>query len=75
MKPRTRSISNLYFRWGSKIKLDAEDVAIALERAGLIERIGPDRYREVARAEKMPEEKFNELIFETLTSYKGQTYG
>lgn len=75
MKPRVRPISNLYFRWGKKLELDAEDVATALERAGFIERVGAELYSEIKRDVKLPDDEFNDLILTTLINYKGQTYG
>jgi hypothetical protein len=75
MKPRVRPISNLYFRWGQKVDLNADDVANALERAGLITRIGTDSYQEVKRETKLPNEEFENLILKTLNRYKEKFCG
>jgi hypothetical protein len=68
MRPRIRPLSNLYHRWGRAAGLDAEQVADALEAAGIIERIGPDQYRETTRP-KVPKPEFEQLIEAALKRY------
>ena len=64
MKPRIRKISNLYFRFGKKLNLGAEEVALILEKLNLIERIGQDKYREIREKNLKPHEY--QLIAEEL---------
>jgi hypothetical protein len=73
MKPRIRNVSNLYFRWGEKYGLDTEDVATALEQAGLIERIGRNKYQEVKRLKVQPDE-YERTIGTVLSLYKELKY-
>lgn len=74
MKPRIRPIANLYFRWGRALRLDAESIAHALESAGLIERIGANRYREII-AVKRPRAEYEMTVHDILTLHKAQTGG
>lgn len=68
MKPRVRSIKNLYFRYGQHIGLEAEDVAIALQEAGCITRIGPALYSETQQP-KLTDDAYRRLIENILNSY------
>lgn len=70
MKPRIRSILNLYYRWGFKLGLSAHETAQALEQAGMIERESPEKYREVV-TEKLSPSEFDEKVYEVLCAYKG----
>jgi hypothetical protein len=66
MKPRTRSLSNLYHRYGRERGLEAEEVSDALEAEGLIERISADSYRERERKPRLEKEAFEALVHEVL---------
>lgn len=69
MKPRVRPISNLYFRWGRDLGLESEEVAVALQAADLITRIGPTMYSETPKP-KVPLETYNKIILDILNLYK-----
>lgn len=75
MKPRSRRLSNLWFRYGKDRGLDAEEVAEALEVAGLIERLERDRYREVEQKPRLKLEAFEKLVSEALARYLTETKG
>lgn len=68
MKPRIRPLSSLYFRWGRSIGLEAEDVAIALEDAGVITMVSHDKYVEV-KNERLSPELYEEIVMNILTDY------
>ncbi|MCA9339397.1 MAG: hypothetical protein KDA17_00625 [Candidatus Saccharibacteria bacterium] len=63
MKPRTRPIKNLYFRWGQGFGLTPIEIAEVLEREGLIE-LTPERthYRETEKATQLPPYMFDEVF-------------
>lgn len=69
MKPRARSIGNLYFRWGRRAGLNAEEVAQALEEVGLIERLEGFKYRE-RDGPKIDKGKYNAMVLEVLEAFK-----
>lgn len=67
MKPRIRSIRNLYFRWGRELGLEPEQCARVLEAEGLIE-LTPDRqhYKETGKALAIPSADYEWKIQDTL---------
>jgi hypothetical protein len=67
MKPRWRPIKNLYFRWGREVDLDAEAVALILERAGLID-LGIERthYYETDKARAIPKDRYDMAVKDVL---------
>ena len=69
MKPRIRRLANLYHRWGRQLGLDAEQVAIALEHARLIERIDADRYRETVTSRKVSTADFEAEVSRILKGW------
>jgi hypothetical protein len=73
MKPRTRHISNLYYRWGHRIQLDAIDCFKALADAGAIERAGEDTYSETPNS--VSPDLYDDLIMDILTDYKARKAG
>ncbi len=73
MKPRVRPLSNLYYRWGKRLGLDAETVARSLEAQKIIIRIDADHYSESPR-NKVPHAEFERLVVDTLLAWK-ECYG
>ncbi len=64
---RTRSIRNLYFRWGREYGLEPENCARILERAGLITLTGGGfHYQETAKALAIAKEDYDSTIHELL---------
>lgn len=74
MKPRIRPLSNLFHRWGRHLGVDAEFVARALETRGIIERIGPDQYRE-RELRRIPKADFDRQVIEAIMKYRGYRHG
>lgn len=78
MKPRKRSISNLYHRWGKHHELNSLEVAQALFDAGLIQFVyvhfhdHPSHYVETLIARAIPEHEFELTIEAVLRRYRGQ---
>jgi hypothetical protein len=76
MKPRTRSIHNLYHRWGQDSKLNAYEIGVILLREKLIEYIyfntqgQPTHYKETIKMFDIPEQVFNETILKLLRDSK-----
>lgn len=76
MKARTRTIRNLYFRYGRLMKLEAETCARVLEGAGLIT-LTPDgkHYCETAKAQAIAPSNHEIEFFKTLKSWKEKQNG
>lgn len=62
MKPRKRPLKNLYYRWGRRFGLDAEEVATALWNAGLIGLEPENKYIETDKARAMESHDFETCI-------------
>lgn len=69
MKPRTRSIRNLFYRWGRALGLGPRECATALESAGIII-LTPDgvHYYETESARALAPDAFENAIRDALLS-------
>ncbi len=63
---RIRHLRKLYFRWGRVLGLDAHECALILERAGLIERIGPSHYAETGLAKSIDRSQYDQFVRDLL---------
>ena len=76
MKPRIRSLHNLFHRWGHNSKLDAKEIALRLWSGTLIEYVyfndrgEPTHYKETQKMFDIPEQVFNETILKILKKEK-----
>ncbi len=67
MKPRSRPVRNLYFRYGARLGVEPFDIARVLEKHGLITlNTVRDRYTETEKALNIPKEQYSIMIFDLL---------